>query len=286
MRPADNDHTDGDPDHRSSVLTRARGSASVRARSATAGVLHSSAGVRLGMAASLARLAPRRDATFQALARTARTIAFDRIPPDEQRWAERIEARKRELQSREGSARPFEETLPTAVAQASTVASIPAVWGLFLMRLVRELRPQSCLELGTGIGISTGYEAAALKMNGGGRLITLDGSPEWAAIAEEGISSLGLEGVEFAVGPISDSLPGVLERLAPVDYALVDAEHTEEATIGYFEGIVPHMAPQGVMVFDDIPWTRELWRTWKRIVHDPRVAAGFALGRMGTVVVA
>ncbi len=75
--------------------------------------------------------------------------------------------------------------------------------------------------------------------------------------------SLGLEGVEFAVGPISTTLPGVLERLAPVDYALVDAEHTEEATIGYFEGIVPHMAPQGVIVFDDIPWSRELWRTWK-----------------------
>jgi predicted O-methyltransferase YrrM len=238
------------------------------------------------MAASLARLAPRRDATSRALARTARTIAFDRIPPDERRWGERIEARRRELQSREGSARPFEESLPTSVAAASIWTPIPSMWGQFLMRLVRELRPQSCLELGTGIGISAAYEAAALKVNGGGRLITLDGSPEWAAIAEEGISSLGLEGVEFAVGPISESLPGVLERLAPVDYALVDAEHTEEATIGYFEGIVPHMAPQGVMVFDDIPWTRELWRTWKRIVHDDRVAAGFALGRMGVAVVA
>src|SRR5207244_11323243 len=111
-------------------------------------------------------------------------------------------------------------------------------------------------------GISASYEAAALELNGVGRLLTLDGSAEWAAVAEEGLSSLGLGRVEFSVGPIGGTLPDALERSAPIDYAFVDAEHTEEATVGYFESIVPHMSPQAMMVFDDIPWSRELRRAW------------------------
>jgi predicted O-methyltransferase YrrM len=258
----------------------------MRSQRAAAALLHSSAGVRLLMAASLPRLALRRGPVHRALARTASTIALGRIPPEEREWATRIETRRRELGSRQEAARPFEESLPDTVAQASLWTPIPPVWGAFLMRLVRELGPRSCLELGTGIGISAAYEAAALDLNGGGRLITLDGSAEWAAVAEEGLSSLGLEGVEFRVGAIAGTLPGALERAAPVDYAFVDAEHTEEATMGYFEGIVPHMSPRGVMVFDDIPWSRELRRTWRRIARDDRVSAAFALGRMGVAVIA
>jgi len=257
----------------------------MRSQRAAAALLHSPAGVRLLMGASLPRLARRRGRVPGALARTMSTIALNRIPPEEREWATRIEARRRELGSREEQARPFEDSLPDTVAQASMWTPIPPAWGAFLMRLVRELRPRSCLELGTGIGISAGYEAAALELNGGGRLITLDGSAEWAAIAEEGLASLGLGGVEFSVGPIEGTLPNVLERLAPVDYALVDAEHTEEATVGYFESIVPHMSPRGVMVFDDIPWSRELRRTWRRIAGDERVSAAFALGRMGVAVI-
>src|SRR4051812_8549558 len=107
-----------------------------------------------------------------------------------------------------------------------------------------------------------------MNLNGGGRLVSLDGSAEYAALAAEGLVELGLDGVEFAVGDIADSLPDAIKGVAPVDYALIDAEHTEEATIGYFEGVVPHMAPQGVMVFDDIPWSPELRRTWRRIGRD------------------
>jgi predicted O-methyltransferase YrrM len=252
-----------------------------------AAAFHSAGSVRVLMGASLPRLARarRRGRAPGALASTASTIARDRIPSEEREWGTRIETRRRELSSRQERARPFEDSLPDTVAQASLWTPIPPVWGLFLMRLVRELRPRSCLELGTGIGISAGYEAAALELNGGGRLITLDGSAEWSVVAEEGLSSLGLGRVEFRVGPIADTLPNALERSAPVDYAFVDAEHTEEATVGYFESIVPHMSPQGVMVFDDIPWTRELRRTWSRIAHDERVSAAFALGRMGVAVI-
>jgi hypothetical protein len=54
--------------------------------------------------------------------------------------------------------------------------------------------------------------------------------------------------------------------------------------MGYFEGVVPHMAPEGVMVFDDIPWNRGVRRAWRRIRRDKRISGAFALGRMGVAV--
>lgn len=240
---------------------------------------------RLRMATALPRLARQEGPAPQAIARAVRTTALGRIPEEEREWIGRIEAHRRALNIDEAIAKPFEAGLPDKVSWASWSVSITPVWTLFLMRLLRELAPQSCLELGTGLGISAAYQGAALRLNGAGRLITLDGSPQWAAIAEDGLESLGLEHVAVAVGPIADTLADVLRDAAPLDYALVDAEHTEEATVGYFESIVGHMSPQAVMVFDDIPWSRELRRTWRRIAQDERVSAAFALGRMGVAVI-
>jgi predicted O-methyltransferase YrrM len=161
---------------------------------------------------------------------------------------------------------------------------MPTAWVLVLMRLVRELAPRSCVELGTGLGISTAYQAAALELNGDGRLSTLDVSPERAAIAEQGLSELGLDRAEVRVGRIEEELAEVLGSLSPVEYALVDAEHTEEATLGYFAALIPHLAENAVVVFDDIPWTNELRRTWRAIRRNDRVSLGIGLGRLGIAV--
>ena len=47
----------------------------------------------------------------------------------------------------------------------------------FLYLLAREFKPQLALELGTNVGISSAYQAAALKLNGRGKLVTLESSP-------------------------------------------------------------------------------------------------------------
>src|SRR5215204_1409803 len=49
--------------------------------------------------------------------------------------------------------------------------------GQLLFRLVREFAPTSCLELGTCIGVSAAFQAAALELNGAGHLLTLERKP-------------------------------------------------------------------------------------------------------------
>jgi predicted O-methyltransferase YrrM len=172
------------------------------------------------------------------------------------------------------------------VGAVSPWASVWPTWGLFLMRLVRELRPRSCLELGTGYGLSGCYHAAALVLNGEGRIVTLEGASARARIADQGFAALGVARVEARVGSLQDMLEDAARRAAPVDYVFVDAEHEEAETLEHFRTLGPHLACPAVIVFDDIRWSDGMRRAWAQISGHPAVTAAIDLHRMGVCVVA
>jgi len=239
------------------------------------------------MAAALPRLVTRRDRSSRALARALRTAALGRVPAEERAWAQRIEARRRELLSRQATTdvSNVEFEGPMEVSAAAWWLSLPPVWCAFLMRLVRELGPRSAVELGSGLGISGAYQGAALREEGTAGLVTLDASEAWAELAREGFAELGLaDTVVLRLGDIAQTLPGVLVEIAPLDYAFVDAEHTEEGTIAYFDAIAPHLAPGAVVVIDDVTYPEQSRRAWRAIRRRPAVARALWLGRVGVVL--
>jgi hypothetical protein len=252
------------------------------------------------MVGRLPRLIGRRDTTSRALARALRTTGLGRIPDEEREWIARIDARRRELADDRTALPPGFEPGSKGVAAAwfanieepvpiwaiARLFSIPPAWGVFQMRLVRELAPKSCLELGTGLGISAAYQAAALELNGAGALTTLEGARTWGAIAEQGLSALGLaERSQVRLGVIDDILPQVARQMAPIDYAFLDADHSEEATVEHFDMICPHLSPEAVVLLDDIKRSEEIGRAWEAIGSREHVSTSIALGRMGVVAI-
>lgn len=228
------------------------------------------------MAAAAPRLAGRRDRSSQALARALRATALGRFPAQDRAWIERIEQRRRDV----GDS-------AAGLAPACPFWSVPRVWGRLLMRLVRELEPRSCIELGTAFGVSASYQAAALELNGAGSLLTLDREPQLIPIARETLDALRLsDRVELEVGPVGDTLAGAAARVAPIDYAYIDAEHTEEATVFNFETLLPQLADGAVVVVDDIKVDAEMQRAWNAIRSNERIAVALGLRRFGIVVVA
>ncbi|HYU59182.1 MAG TPA: class I SAM-dependent methyltransferase [Solirubrobacterales bacterium] len=251
------------------------------------------------VASSLPSLAWSRDRATRPIAAAARTTVLGRIPPAEREWLRRIEDRRRELARTSAVTGPEfhagerpESGLfsvlhgPVSIASAASVVSVSPLWGLFLMRLVRELSPRSCIELGTGFGLSGCYQGAALELNGAGTLTTLEGAPEWAMIAEQGFAELELGRVEVRVGPLGETLQRLLSESPPVDFAFVDAEHGEAATLGYLGALLPHMSDAGVVVFDDISFSREMIRAWRSIRRHPRISFSIGMWRFGIAVVA
>lgn len=284
---------------RHNVRSRLR-SQLVGPRSPLAGLVH-----RSTMTIGASRVARRSgngtveiDGPARAIARALVTTAFGRHSSEERAWVRRIEGRRRELDRDKATAQPWipeharatrdkeEAILPVAIQTLAPWVSLPRVWCLFLMRLIRELEPRSCLELGTGLGVSAAYQAAALELNGMGSLVSLEAASEYVEVARRGVASLGLQQrVDVRLGPIGETLVGALKDGAPIDYAFVDAEHTEEATLTAFDSILPGLSDGAVVVFDDINWPG-VSNAWSVISSHPRVGIAVGCRRVGVIVIA
>lgn len=156
----------------------------------------------------------------------------------------------------------------------------PEAWSRFIYSLIRELKPSSSLELGTCTGITSMYIAAA-KKNSGGRLITIEGDITLSSLARLSFQKLGFDNIDLITGNFDDVLPEILHNGNKFDFVFVDGNHREEPTVRYFEMISPYMNPGGVILFDDISWSKEMRSAWSRITASERVGFSADLYEMG-----
>ena len=93
--------------------------------------------------------------------------------------------------------------------------------GTLLYMLARATGARSIVEFGTSFGVSTLHLAAALKDNGGGRLIGTEFEPSKVAHARENIAAAGLSNlVEIREG---DALQSLAHNLPDtIDFVLLD----------------------------------------------------------------
>jgi predicted O-methyltransferase YrrM len=225
------------------------------------------------------------------------------LSPQEAEWVERIERLRQQLRSSRavvsrvdyGARTPNShltdemmyqgEMVSASVGEICRNASNPSSTALLLFSLIRALRPSVCLELGTSLGITAAYQAAALTLNQRGRLVTLEGAAPIAALAGDNLRSLGLTNVSVVVGRFQDTLEGVLRQDGPIDFAFVDGHHDEHATVRYFEQIRPALSTRAVLVFDDIGWSDGMRRAWKAITEHSDVSLAVDLSAMGVCVI-
>ena len=152
-----------------------------------------------------------------------------------------------------------------------------------LFGLVRSLDPAVVIELGTNVGISSSYLAAALHINGrGAALTTLDASPYRQRLAKEVHHNLGLEqSVQYVEGLFINTLAPILSGLGSVDVAFIDGHHQYQPTLDYMEMIIEHASDDVALVFDDIRWSEGMREAWERICSDERFGLIVDLQSMG-----
>jgi predicted O-methyltransferase YrrM len=202
---------------------------------------------------------------------------------DATRWVSRIESERQKLaSSREPLARfgdaagPYDAGLLVRDACSASRSTHDA---LALYALVREFGPSRIVELGTNVGISSAYMAAALEESGAGSLITLEASPARSAIARRLHDAVGLRRVEYSVGLFEGTLEAALGT--PVDFAFIDGHHQLEPTLDYFDRIWRRSTEGAVFIFDDIRWSTGMERAWRILQGDPRLRMVADLGGLG-----
>ncbi len=169
-----------------------------------------------------------------------------------------------------------------SVSEVCQIASKTPVWAHLLFRIIRVLKPKLCLELGTSLGISALYQAAALEMNQAGLLITLEGSPPQALLARNHFIQLQLaHRIRSEIGKFQEQLPSVLSSLkSQIDYAFIDGHHLSEAALNYFQQILPYLSNRAVIILDDISWLK-MKKAWRVISGHPAVTTPVDLFHLG-----
>lgn len=165
----------------------------------------------------------------------------------------------------------------TVAAETSTASSTPER-ALFLYRLVRALRPSLVVEFGSALGVSGSYVACALRANGSGRFVTVEGSPSRHAVAAASIESVA-PGVTTARCGYFDEHLDVLDG---AELFFNDGNHHEEPVLAYAEAALARMARPGVLVLDDaLGYSTGMTAAWNRLRRDRRFAASATAGPMG-----
>ncbi len=140
------------------------------------------------------------------------------------------------------------------------------IWCRLLYTLADKFAPKNALELGTCVGISTAYQAAALQKKSG-KLFTLEGSSDFSKVAEENLTELGISNVvEFVRGLFDHTLSSTLDESEEWDFIFIDGHHDGDATWRYLREIQPRLAATALVIFDDIRWSDDMLRVWEEIV--------------------
>lgn len=179
-----------------------------------------------------------------------------------------------------------EATMKAGVQTAKRVAEVctyskSTFWATILFKLIRKLEPDSCVELGSCVGISAAYLAAALNINQKGSLVTLEGSPEVAKIAQQTLKGCNLNNASVITGSFDEHLKQVLESVKPIDFFFNDGHHDHDAVLKYFHTSLPYLADDAVIIFDDISWSPGMRRAWNVIEEDERITASIDLKTVG-----
>lgn len=125
--------------------------------------------------------------------------------------------------------------------------------GQFMALLLKLMNARRCLEIGTFTGYSSLVCALALPADG--RLVAMDLSDEWTAMARRYWVEAGVaDRIELRLGPAADSLRALLAegQAGTFDFAFVDADKTGYA--GYFEQVLELLRPGGLLAFDNVLW--------------------------------
>lgn len=149
-----------------------------------------------------------------------------------------------------------------------------------IFRIVNYFQPNTLLELGTSLGITTSYLASFSSQS---KVISIEGCPEIGRYAKQTFDILHLNNIDLKIGNINTQLLASLHELKTVDFVFFDGNHKKEATLQYFKQCLDFINPKTVFVFDDIYLTDEMQEAWQEIIHNEKVSASLNLYYMGLV---
>lgn len=137
-----------------------------------------------------------------------------------------------------------------------------------LFKLINYLNCKTIIELGTSLGINTLYLASTNTNN---KIFSIEADKNLCQIALNNLKQLNLTNTTLINDTFENALPNLLSQLNQIDLIYVDGNHTFEATINYFNLILPKVNYNTVIIFDDIYWSAAMQNAWQQIIQNKNI---------------
>ncbi|HEX9650383.1 MAG TPA: class I SAM-dependent methyltransferase [Cyclobacteriaceae bacterium] len=149
-----------------------------------------------------------------------------------------------------------------------------------LYRLIRQQEAKEVVELGTSLGINTLYMYLGNEQI---RLTTFEGDENIAKYAEHSFKQFGSENIQLRTGELEKTLSQYLAFSSKIDFAFIDANHTFESTVRYFNKLAKKSHDESLFVIADIHWSSGMERAWNEIKKSPYVTLTIDVFEAGLV---
>jgi predicted O-methyltransferase YrrM len=157
----------------------------------------------------------------------------------------------------------------------------PPKYAQLLYRIARYYQPSIVLELGTCLGITTGYFAQAAPH---GKIYTLEGAPALAEQSAKMFHQLMLGNILQRTGNFEETLPAWLAEGHQPDLVFLDGNHQEEPTLRYFQWLADKAHDRTMLILDDIHWSEGMESALTKIQKNPAVRCTIDLFFVGIVI--
>lgn len=136
-----------------------------------------------------------------------------------------------------------------------------------LYQIANYLQPAYIIELGTSLGLSTLTFARACPE---ARVITVEGSPYLAHMAEENFKKLGINTIDLRIADFDGILSEIVATLSSPFLIYIDGNHRYSATVSYFNAFAERLDTRSCIIIDDIHWSVGMEKAWQEICLHPK----------------
>ncbi len=165
------------------------------------------------------------------------------------------------------------------IAQIAKVAGMSRTKALLIIKLISYLQPKNALELGTSLGIGTATMKIAYPDL---PITTLEGCKQTALTAKKYFEKNNFSNINLTIGNFDNLLPEITINQT-FDLVYFDGNHTEIATLNYFNWCLNVVHNDTLFIFDDIHWSDGMENAWNKIIENQKVTVSIDLYHLGLV---
>jgi predicted O-methyltransferase YrrM len=152
------------------------------------------------------------------------------------------------------------------VSKIAQTAGISSKRAELLYRIVHYFQPESILEIGTSLGLAT---SAISLGNPKAKITTLEGCENTLGIAKSQLEKFNFSNIEYVTTEFSSYLSTT--PLSTFHLIYFDGNHQKQATLDYFELLLPTITNESIWIFDDIHWSADMEEAWEIIKNNEKV---------------